>query len=325
MRITLLTPDGALAPLSSLEGCFSHLADGAFVWVDAVDPTPEEMGSVQHEFNLHPLATDDALDAHQRGKIDAYEDFWFIVAHAFTPDEGDDLASTEVAIFAGERFAVTIRHEPAWKMDEVERRWKTLKSMRRDSGSFVYTILDTIVDGYLPFVIDFEARLDGIETQLLAETAAPSKSNDILSSILSVKSSLQVMRHVVSPMQDVIARIVRGDIEIFGHDEMVYYRDVGSHVKRVLNRIDGLNDMVTTSLSLNVAIASNRHAEISRQLTIIATIFLPLTFITGFFGQNFGYLVDHITSASAFWFWGIGTEVAAVTVLFLYFLRRHWL
>lgn len=326
VRCNVVDPGGAIREVDGLVAARDLQGGALFAWIDILDPTEATMHRVQDVFSLHPLAIDDAADTHARGKIDAYENFWFIVAHAFTPAADDELATTEVAIFAGDRFVITVRHTPPMPVQEIKRRWTFLGALHRDPGAFVYTLLDTIVDDYLPFVTHFESKLESIERQLLEQSERPTSSpNTIIRDILHVKSELQQMRHVVAPMQDVIARIARGDIEIFGADEMVYYRNIGTHVKRVLARIDGLNDLVTTALSLNVSIASNRQADISRQLTIIATIFLPLSFITGFFGQNFGWLVNHIQTASDFFFWGLGTELLAIALLFYFFVKRRWL
>jgi magnesium transporter len=159
----------------------------------------------------------------------------------------------------------------------------------------------------------------------MEQSKSPWRTYNIIPQILEFKNHLQTMRHVVAPMQDVVARISRGDIALFSEDEMIYYRNIGTHVKRVLARIDGLNELVTTALSLNVSIAASRHAEISKQLTVIATIFLPLTFITGFFGQNFGWLVNNIGTGPEFAWLGMGTELLALAILFAFFIRRHWL
>ncbi len=325
MRYAVVGADGSIRSVGDLVELRSAAAgDGAFAWVDAVDPAPAELEAIQAEFSLHPLATEEATDAHERGKIEAYDTFWFIIAHALLPGD-DEPQIGEVSIFAAERFVVTVRHAPLWPIDELCRRWGTLRGLRRGPGAFVYTILDTIVDGYLPFVTAAEAELDLIETRLLEQSRQQSRGTSILTDIVEVKGTLQVMRHAVGPMQDVIDRISRGDVKFFQDDEMVYYRSIGTHVKRLISRVDSLNDLVSTALTLNVSISSNRQADISRQLTIIATIFLPLSFITGFFGQNFEWLTSHITTGRAFLFWGFGTEALAISLLFYFFIRRRWL
>ena len=325
MQCAIVGRDGTFHVAEDLGSIRSAIAgDNAFAWIDVVDPTPAQLAELHAEFGLHPLALEEASDAHERGKIDAYESFWFIIAHALTPSD-DRVGTTEVAVFASDQFVITVRHSPPWPVDEVRRRWSALKGLRRGPGAFVYVVLDALVDGYLPFVAGAEAKLDSIESSLLEQSKRQSRGTKLLEHIIAVKSSLQVMRHAVGPMQDVIERIARGDVRFFQDDEMVYYRNVGTHCKRLISRIDALNDMVSTALMLNVSIAQNRQADIARQLTVVATIFLPLTFITGFFGQNFAFLVNHIQTGADFAIWGIGAEAVAVAVILVLALRRRWL
>ncbi|MDQ2872432.1 MAG: magnesium transporter CorA family protein [Candidatus Eremiobacteraeota bacterium] len=324
-RCLTFRDDGSITPLSDLSAISEVLTHpGTFVWLDTVDPKNGDLQLLQEEFSLHPLAIEDAIKAHQRSKIDAYEGFWFIIVHATAHGERT-VPHSEIAIFAGERFVVTVRHSPPYPLDEIERRWKTITSLKRDSGALVYTILDTIVDDYFPIVDAFEVRVEALERNLLAPPSGKHATRDLLRGIMEIKGQLQTMRHVVAPVDEILARIVRSDVRIFGPDEIVYYHDVQDHVLRLLSRIDSLREMVTASLSIHWSLAASRQADVSRQLTIIATIFLPLSFITGFFGQNFGYLINHITTTRDFWILGIGTELLALALLVAYFARKRWL
>lgn len=323
-RCSVFRENGTVAPLTDLATISEVLTEpGTFVWLDTVDPGNGDLRVLQEEFALHPLAIEDAIKAHQRSKIDVYDDCWFIVVHAVAHGE-HTLTPSEIAIFAGERFVVTVRHAPAYPLEEVQRRWGTITSLKRDSGALVYTILDTIVDDYFPVVEAFEARVEALEHNLLAPITRKSTARDVLTDILDVKQKLQTMRHIVAPVSDIVARIVRSDVRIFGEDETMYYRDVQDHALRLLDRVDSLHEMLTASLSIHWSVAANRQAEVSKQLTVIATIFLPLSFITGFFGQNFGFLVNHITDRRDFFLLGIGTEIVALLLLIAYFARKRW-
>ncbi|MGZ3527055.1 MAG: magnesium transporter CorA family protein [Vulcanimicrobiaceae bacterium] len=323
-RCTVFGADGNAAKLSDLSAISDVLAKpGTFVWIDLVDPPNGDLHTLQQELGLHPLAVEDAVKAHQRSKIDVYDGFWFIVVHA-VGHAGQTGTPSEIAMFAGERFLITVRHAPAYPFDEVERRWKVLSGLRRDSGARVYTILDTIVDGYFPAVEAFEEGVEGLEDDLIEPGRRNARIQAVPREILTTKQKLQALRHIVAPMRDIIAHIGRSDVHIFSEDEMAYYRDVEDHVIRLIDRIDALRDAVATSLSIHLSVAANRQAEIARQLTIIATIFLPLSFITGFFGQNFGFLVNHIAGKPEFWLLGIGSEIVAIVLLFVFFVRKRW-
>jgi magnesium transporter len=295
---------------------------GAFVWLDAVDPTASDLALMQEEFGLHPLAIEDAIKAHQRPKIEAYEGYWFVVVHAVTKAANGELTIHEVAIFAGAKFVITVRAKPAYPLGEIERRWHgPHQGLRSDSGALLYTILDTVVDGYLPVAEAFEERVDQLEEALFQDRK---RKSDVMLEIFRIKKDVQLIRRSVVPMRDLLAPIIRGDLKLFDPAEITYYRDVYDHAVRAIDQMDAARDLVTSALDVHISIASSRQSEVVKQLTIIATIFLPLSYITGFFGQNFGFLVNHVESARAFWLGGIALQLAAAFVLLGYFRFKRW-
>jgi len=292
-----------------------------FVWFDVIDPQAADLATIQEEFHLHPLAIEDAIKAHQRPKIESYDGYWFIVVHAATTD-GDALNIHEIAIFAGANFIVTVRDVPPYPLDEVLRRWHARgDALRCDSGALLYEILDTVVDGYSPVAEAYERRIETLETTLFSEQA-PTRS--MLLQIFSIKKDVQRFRHAVVPMREILAPIMRGEMKLFPQDELPYYRDVYDHAVRVIDEMDAAREIANSALDVHISIASNRQNEVAKQLTIIATIFLPLTYLTGFFGQNFGFLVGHIVNPASFWEFGVGTEVAALLALLGYFKYKKW-
>jgi magnesium transporter len=331
-----LAADGTQGPtcrIYSGEGRFSKLEDlsriseilvepGAFVWLDSVDPDAGDLALIQEEFGLHPLAIEDAIKAHQRPKIEAYDGYWFVVAHPVTQVPHGALTIHEIAIFAGAKFVITVREAPAYPLDEIERRWHAPhEGLRHDSGALLYTILDTVVDGYLPVADAFEERVDELEEELFRDRQ---QKRDVLLDIFRMKKDVQLVRRSLVPMRDLLAPIIRGDMKLFDPDEIAYYRDVFDHAVRAIDQMDAARDIVTSALDVHISIASSRQSEVVKQLTIIATIFLPLSYIAGFFGQNFGYLVNHIESARDFWLGGIALQVFAVLALLGYFRYKRW-
>ncbi|MGH7708288.1 MAG: magnesium transporter CorA family protein [Vulcanimicrobiaceae bacterium] len=313
---------GSPQPLANLAEISEILkAPNAFVWLDVVDPGADDLALIQEEFKLHPLAIEDAIKAHERPKIEAYGDSWFVVVHGATRD-GATLTIHEIAIFAGSKFVVTVRALPAFPLDEIERRWQHQpNNAPRDGGTLLYTILDTVVDGYSPIAEAFEEHVEVLESALLGEGR---RTDDVLLEILAMKKDLGRFRRAVVPMRDILTPIIRGDMRLFAENELPYYRDVYDHVARVVDQMDAARDLVNNARDTHISIASHRQNEVARQLTIVATIFLPLSFITGFFGQNFGWLINHITSTGAFLAFGIGTEILAVVALLGYFRFKRW-
>ena len=293
-----------------------------FVWFDAVDPGPSGLDLLKEEFNLHPLAIEDAIQAHQRPKIEPYDGYWFVVVLAASLEESERIVLHEIAVFVGKKFLVTVRHAPAFPLDEIERRWHAHpERLRRGGGFLLYTILDTVVDGYFPIMERLGDRVDLLEQTLFE---ARTLHGDILRHIFVMRRDAQEFRKAAFPMRDILNPILRKDVSLFPNEEVVYFRDVYDHAVRVIDELDTLRDLLSSALEIHLSVVGNQQNEVAKQLTIIATVFLPLSFIVGFFGQNFGVMVQFIGSAPAFWLLGIGLEVVCVAVMMYYFKRRGW-
>lgn len=295
--------------------------EGTVVWFDVVDPRANDLALLQEEFDLHPLAVEDAEMAHQRPKIESYGHYWFIVVLAVT-DTATGVLFHEMAIFAGKNFLVTVRHNPPYPIEEIEKRWCTHpEELRRGAGFLLYTILDTIVDGYIPVAETFQERVDDLENVLFQDGA---QDRRILPEIFSMKKEGQRFRRAALPMREILTPLIREDIGLYPHDVSVYFRDVYDHAVLVLDQLDTIRDLMNSALEIHLSVVANRQNEVAKQLTIIATIFLPLSFIVGFFGQNFSWLVDRITGPASFGLLGIGVEILAVVLTVLFFRFRGW-
>lgn len=295
--------------------------DAAFVWFDVIDPAPTDLALLQEEFALHPLAIEDAVQAHQRPKIESYGSYWFIVVHGATLEKGS-LQLHEIALFVGQKFLVSVRDIPPYSLAEIERRLEVQpEGMHKDSGFLLYTFLDVVVDGYFPIINDFEERIDDLQADIFQGRPL---DNEVLKTIFTMKKELQAFRRAAVPMRDILTPIIRADLKLFPEADLAYFRDVYDHAVRIIDLIDSARDLVNSALDIHLSVVANRQNEVSKQLTTIATIFLPLTFITGFFGQNFGVLIAHISSTGAFWIEGIGSEIVVVVLLLVYFRHKGW-
>lgn len=310
-------------PLTDLSKISDVLAEpNSFVWFDVVAPQPDDLRVMQREFDLHPLAIEDAVKAHQRSKIESYETYWFLVVHGLQRHK-DHVSIHEIAIFVGERFVLTVRAQPAYPLDEIQRRWQHQPDgLPCDSGTLLYAILDTLVDGYWPAAEQLEETAAELEAQLFENG---NQMRQALIDIFDMKKDVQRFRKAVVPMREIVTAVMRNDLTILHPKEVPYFRDVYDHATRVIEEMDAARDVITSALEIQLGITSNQQNEVSKQLTIIATIFLPLSYLTGFFGQNFGVLVSNITSQRSFLIFGIGLELTAVIVLLLFFKRRRWL
>ena len=188
--------------------------------------------------------------------------------------------------------------------------------------ALIYLIIDQLVDTFFPMLNDFDNRIDELEDAILE---APTEAQ--LGTLFTMKRSLIAVRKVVTPERDMFASISSGVTVLPGvtDEGLRYLRDIYDHLIRISDLVDGYRDLLSGVMDTHLSTVSNRLNVVMKQLTIIATVFLPLSFLTGFFGQNFAWLVNHITGVWPFFVFGIGVEVLAAGGLLYLFRKRGWL
>jgi len=294
-----------------------RLEAGTFFWLDLYQPTLEQLELLRDAFGFHELAVEDAEHFGQRAKIEEYDDFVFLVVYGASPDS-DRLV--EVHCFYSERFLVTVHRDDCPAFAEVRRRYHRLVADERPA-TVLYRVVDALVDSFFPIFADFDDTLDALEERIF-ERADDAE----LQEIYKLKRLLVGIRKAVTPQRDVFAGLAAGSIDMpgFTPDDRRYFRDVYDHLIRLTDVTEAYRDLLTGTMDVYLSTVSNRLNAVMKQLAVIATIFLPLTWITGFFGQNFGWQVRHIDSPESFAFLGIGLEVVAVLGMLAYFRRRGW-
>jgi magnesium transporter len=297
-------------------------AEHGFVWLDIAQPTPDDLALLQREFDIHPVAIEDASLWHERPKIEFFEEYVLTIAHAASLDPAGALVTHEIAIIAGRNYVITLRAYPLFPLAEIEHRRTVSRSVPKDATGLLYIILDAMVDSYFPITEAYDDRLVRLESRLFDTDKLLERTER---EIFQFKRSLTVFRSVVAPMREVMLRLTHTEIEPLQPGLSLYFRDVHDHVMRALEQIDITRDLVNSTLDFYLANHSHKQNEVSKQLTIIATIFLPLTYITGFFGQNFGWMVNGITSPHIFWWLGVGSQIATLAILFWFFKSRRWI
>jgi magnesium transporter len=232
---------------------------------------------------------------------------------------GPETVSIEVHAFLSGGYIVTTHRGPCAALEEVKQR---LKAQEPRSEQFVvYRVLDALTDTFFPVLDRVEDRIDELDEQIL-EHAEPRH----LEEISALRRQLVDLRRVVTPQRDLLARGVDDILEIPGleADSRNYFRDVYDHAIRISDQIDSYRDLLIGSRDAYLSVTSNRLNEISKQLTVVATIFLPLSFVVGFFGQNFGWLVRNIGSGLDFWLVGGGSMVLSLVVLAVWLRRSSY-
>jgi magnesium transporter len=292
-----------------------------FVWLDIAQPSANDLALLQREFDIHPVAIEDASLWHERPKIEFFDHYVLVIAHAASLNPTGELVTHEIAVLAGENYVVTLRARPVFPLEEIERRRRVSQSVPYDATGLLYIILDTIVDGYFPLTETYDDRLVRLEDRMFGNDKFSERTEH---EIFLFKRALVLFRSTVAPMREILLRLTHADVAPLKPGLALYFRDVHDHVLRALEQIDITRDLVNSTLDIHLASQSHRQNEVSKQLTIIATIFLPLTYITGFFGQNFGWMVNNVVSPQIFWGLGVGSQVATVIILFWYFRFKKW-
>jgi magnesium transporter len=317
-RCYVSSRDGSGEMEFSRESAERLLAKGEFFWLDLYQPQAADFDVLRDVFKFHPLAVEDSETFHQRAKIDDYDDFIFIVAYGAS---SDDDRLVEVHCFYSDRFLITIHRDDFPDFVDMRHRYDELHKPVERPSLVLYRVVDGLINSFFPILGAFDDRIDELENAIFL------KANDEqLQEIFQMKRLLVGMRKAITPQRDSFASLSGRIAELPGLDQEDehYFRDIYDHLIRISDLIDSYRDLLTSAMDVYLSTVSNRLNAVMKQLTVIATVFLPLTFITGFFGQNFGWLTGHITSWGAFVGLGVGIELLALAMLFTFFKRRGW-
>jgi magnesium transporter len=320
-----LTQDGKTAD-ATLEGIEQAAAGGAFFWLnlDIHDPGPDDdvTGLLVNTFHFHPVAVEAVARFGQRARIDDYDDFVHIITFGMATD-GKSVA--EVHCFVTDKFIISLHQGDCSALATVCDRISGHHSARASAPQAVifYLIMDTLIDSFFPVLSDFDDSIDELEGAILKNP-----TEEQLGTLFGMKRQIMTIRKVITPQRDMIASLNAGMVEIPGMTDAgsVYFRNLYDHLIRISDMVDSYRDLVGGAMDTHLSMVSNRLNVVMKQLAIIATIFLPLGFLTGFFGQNFSWPIAHLqVGGGYFLFLGIGSEVVAIVLLLLLFKRRGWL
>jgi magnesium transporter len=315
--------DGSSAP-ASRKAVEDALSSDTLLWLDLRMPDDEAIDMLREVFKFHPVALDDVGEFGQRPKAERFGEVVYIVAYAATSFMGELI---EVHFFYAENFLVTARRKGCDSLDAVRRRVELGGGLhvppdRPLRGVMLHHVLDSMIDSFFSPLSELDDKIDELQEQIFD---SPSKEN--LATMLSMQRWLVGLRKTVSPQRDVMAEILGSVVELPGHSEgaVPYLRDLYDHIIRINDLIDSYRDLLSGAMDAYLSMVSNKLNEVMKQLTIIATVFLPLSFLTGFFGQNFAWLVSHLGGLPVFLIVGIGSELLAVVGLYWLARKRGWI
>ena len=292
---------------------------GELTWLDLQSPTHADVETIRRSFGCHPLILEDLLHPLQRPKVSEYEGTLLIVFYAATV-VGGRVFLRELHILTGPGYVVTIHAQEMPEIDEAIQRWQKNEAIIGSSGIGVilYSLFDTIVDGYFPVLDTVAAQVE----QLEAAVFAGQQSRDLRAS-LTIRTDLQRLRRVAGPCRDVLLQIIRHEAPVFGSQTSIFFQDVYDHMQRVLDSIDAQRDLIVSIADVALAIVSNNLNDVMKRLTAYATILMLVTLITGIYGMNFEVMPLLQEPWGFYLIMGVILTVAAG--LFFWFRRVDWL
>jgi len=311
----LTTQDFPVADISN------HITEpDTSVWADFQSPTAQDLAAIEQELSLHPLAVEDAVNAHQRPKVDRYDTHLFVAVYAVRFDaKSSQLIKSEVRAFITPHALVTV-HEPGFDMAAVTKRWDENQDLAKYGVAFLlWGLLDVIVDGQLDAVQQLDAAIDGLEDNLFEPSP---HAEAVVRRSFELRKSLVELRRVVQPMREVLNVFMQRDSDNVAAEMRPYFQDLYDHAIRSAESADALRDLVATILETNLSIQSNNMNLVMKKVTSWAAIIAVPTAITGFFGQNLSFLGFGTT-------WGVWLSLGLIAgtslTLYISFKKRDWL
>jgi magnesium transporter len=299
-----------------------HIEDpAATVWFDLCQPTADDLCAISEELGLHALAVEDAINEHQRPKLDRYDSHLFVTAYAVRLDTGTGVLDTsEVAAFVTRNALVTVRKDENFDIDQVIARWDNSADLAKHGvGFLLHGLLDYVVDGHFDAVQSLDEQIETLEDELFS---VQTKDGDMQRRTFELRKSLVMFRRTVLPMREVVNSLLRRDLHIVDDAMYPYYQDVYDHVLRATEWTESLRDLVSTIRETHLTMQGNRLNVIMKQVTSWAAIIAVPTAVTGFYGQN----VPYPGFGKPIGFWESTIMVIILSAgLFALFRKKGWI
>lgn len=313
--------------LASPQECQAYLERDTKTWIQVNGPVNvDTLRTLGDMFNLHDLALEDVLNSGQRPKLELYDDQLFIIA-AMPVFQGNALEIVQISLFVGKNYLICLCPLEEDPFEPIRKRMLNPSNKRfasREIDYLLYALLDLITDSAFPVLETFGDKLEGMELELLEQ---PRKQT--LSDIHRLKRELLLLRRVLWPQRELLTTLMRVEDPLINPDTLIYYRDCHDHSVQIIELLESFRDMATGMLDIYLSSISQRTNETMRVLTIIATIFIPLTFIVGVYGMNFQNPDSPWAMPELSWYYGYpmvwGLMIAITAGLVWFFKRRGWL
>ncbi len=277
----------------------------------------EQMGV---NFGLHPLILEDILNTEQRPKSEDHGDYLYIVLRLFHEEAGGGLIPEQVSIVFGRNWLISLQEKEGRLLDPVRERLRNEKGRLRKAGAdyLAHALLDAMVDSYFVILDKFGEKVESLEEALIGRPLPAT-----LRAIQALKREMILLRKSVWPLREVLGGLGRSDSPLIREQSVIYFRDIYDHAVQVIDTIETYRDMLSGMLDIYLSSISYRMNEIMKVLTIIATVFMPLTFLAGVYGMNFRYMPELEWHWGYFALWGVMVVIAIF--MLIYFRRKKWL
>jgi magnesium transporter len=304
-----------LAEISKAEISDYLAQPDTFVWVAIKDPEPGELDEMEAEFDLHPLAIEDARHGHQRPKIEEYGSQIFCVLRTVQM-KGEEIQCGEVDIFVGSNFILSVRHETEPGFQAVRDRAESEPELLKHGAGFVfYTLMDNVVDRYFPVVDALETELEKIEDGIF-EGEAGENARATIKALYQLRHRGMTLRHAVEPLIEAMHKLFGGRVPLPCAQTQEYFRDVYDHLLRVSTQLDGLRDMVNTATQVNISMISLQENQVTKRLAAYAALLAVPTMMAGIWGMNFKHMPE------LDWTWSYPVVLGAMGVIDALLWRR---
>ena len=306
----------------TVDDCLPHLERPGITWVNVEGVHDVEI--IRHlgeRFALHPLVLEDIVNTVQRPKIEDYDSYLFIVLRMLKPTGGGEFTSEQLSMILGPSYLFTFQEGIQGDVfDTVRERLRNGKGKSRGMGVdyLAYALIDAIVDNYFNVLEDMGERIVNLEENL---TLSPDKAT--LIEINTIKQEIIFLRKAVWPLREAVSFLERGDSRLLSPSTRLYFRDVYDHTVQVIDTVETYRDLLSGMLDLYLSSISNRINEVMKFLTVIGTIFMPLTFLVGVYGMNFKHMPELEWHNGYFMLWGL--MIVLTIVMSIYFKRKRWL
>lgn len=315
--------------ISYPEECLNYLDTESVSWVDVQGLGSKDiLHRLGQTFDLHPLILEDIVNMVERPKIEDYEEQLVIIAHMVVPNHNNgSFYSEQVSLVLGKYYVLTVQEEPEHDcFDGVRMRINKNKGIirRQNSDYLAYSLLDAIIDGFFPVLELYGERIDDLEEEVIVNP-----SQKTLQKIYQIRRELLQLRRAIWPQRDAINSLIRDGSELISDDVRIYLRDCYDHAVQVMDIVETYRELVAGLMDVYLSAISNKMNEIMKMLTVVSSIFIPLTFIAGVYGMNFNTEKSPHNMPELNWYWGyplcLGAMALIAISLIYFFWRRGWL